>query len=153
VQRQIGSCGPGRSRAVRFVVLACLTLAACHTMRPVQPSDITISKPIPRIWVTRVDNSTAVLELPILHGDTLNGLVMGEPELIPLSDTRSITARRSAPGKTAGLAVVSGAAALGLLFYMESRPDVGNGRVCLASLGPRPNFFTNCCTADDTLPC
>lgn len=141
------------SRHLPVVTLACLSLAACYTTRAVQPSQITESKPLARVWVTRTDSSTAVLDMPIVSGDTLNGLVMGEPELIPLSETSVIRTRASAPAKTAGVALLASAAALGFFFFMESRPDVGNAQVCLVNLGARPMPFGNCCSADDTIPC
>jgi hypothetical protein len=103
--------------------------------------------------VTLADRSTVMFDLPEVRGDTLNGLVYGEPAQIPLSQATQIVARESAPGRTAVLAAATGVVLLGAFMYMQSRPDVGNATYCGNQFGAHPQPFTPCCIAQDTVPC
>jgi len=141
-------------RHLRWIpLLASPILANCHSVRPVQPADLSARASLQRVWVTRSDRSTVVLDEPRLAGDTLTGLTNGEPQSIPLSDATVIRSRQPAPGRTVMLAILAGAATLGTLFYLEHRPDVGNAAFCGAAIGSRPNPFGNCCLLEDTTPC
>jgi len=126
--------------------------AACHTIRTVPAAQIQRSRPPERVWVTLADQSTLMVQQPELTGDTLVGMVFGEPARLSLTDAVSIRTRESAPGRTAALAVVSGAALLGLFMYLQSRPDVGGGSTCYySSIGSTVN---PCCQGTaDSLPC
>ena len=135
------------------VVLLSVAALGCHTIRSVQPAQLTSGRPVQRLWVTLSDQSTVTIDLPELYGDTLTGIVYGEPQHIALSDALAIKARRSAPGRSVALALMAGALSVGGFAYMQSRPDVGDARYCGNAIGARPAPFTNCCPAQDTLPC
>lgn len=138
-----------------LVTLAALLCAvsACHTIRSVPANQLTTGRTPQRVWVTRGDQSTVVVDLPEVFGDTLTGMMFGEPQSIPLSDAKVIRARRAAPGRTIALALLASAVTLGGVAYMQSRPDVGNARYCGNAIGSRPAPFTSCCPAQDTIPC
>jgi hypothetical protein len=120
-----------RTDLIRFAAgLACLTaIAACHTLRPVAATQVRMTSE-PRLWVTRADHSTIVLDDPRVHGDTLSGVNRGEPHRVALSDAIAIRARRSAPLRTAIVVAASGAFLLGGIIYMEHIPDVGDATTC-----------------------
>jgi hypothetical protein len=138
-----------------LITLAVLSAVAagCHTVRSVQPAQLTSGRSVDRVWVTLGDQSTVTIDLPELYGDTLTGIVYGEPQRIALSDAKAIRARRSAPARTLALALAAGALAVSGFAYMQSRPDVGTARYCGNSIGSRPAPFTNCCPVQDTVPC
>ena len=135
------------------LILACaLAAAACHSIRSVEADRVTARLP-DRLWVTFADHSTVLFEQPQMIGDTLTGLVYGEPQQIPLAAATRIMARRPAPARTAMLAGATGIALLGTFMYLQSRPDVGNATYCGNQFGARPMPFTPCCVAQDTVPC
>lgn len=113
----------------RISCLLLIAIAACHTLTPVPASQVTPTSE-PRVWVTRADHSTIVLDDPRIQGDTLAGLVHGESRRVPLSDAVTIKARRPAPVRTAVVVVLSSAFLLGGMYYMEHRPDVGDAQTC-----------------------
>jgi hypothetical protein len=109
---------------------ACLvTVAACTTLRPLPASQVNATSE-PRLWVTRADHSTIVLEEASVHGDTLSGVVHGEAHRVALSDAIAIRTRHPAPVRTAVVVALSGAFLLGGVIYMEHIPDVGNAETC-----------------------
>ncbi|HUK22536.1 MAG TPA: hypothetical protein VLV45_13395 [Gemmatimonadales bacterium] len=134
-------------------MLGALLLAGCHTIRPVEPAQLTASSGVQRVWVTRTDQSTIAMDLPQVVGDTLTGMLHGEPQSIPLSDATVILARKAAPARTAVVVMLAGGLALAGFAYMESRPDVGDASYCGNAIGSRPAPFTSCCPAVDSLPC
>ena len=134
-------------------VLGALILMACHTIRPVAPAQLTASSGVQRVWVTRTDQSTLAIDLPEVVGDTLTGILHGEPQSIPLSDATEILARKPAPARTLAVVMLASGLALAGFAYMESRPDVGDARYCGNAIGSRPAPFTSCCPAVDTVPC
>jgi hypothetical protein len=125
--------------------------ASCYTNRTVAPAQLKAERRPEQVWVTLPDKSTMLIKEPELAGDTLIGMVYGEPERVPLSTAVSIRARQSAPGKTIALAVGGSAAMIGLLVYLQSRPDVGGATKCYYSLiGTTTN---PCCQGNpDSLP-
>jgi len=87
-------------------------LAACSTLQPVAtPRQFIPAAQPTRIWVTRSDNSTLMLEAPRLLGDTLVGFVGGRYQEMLLPQVRWMGVRQPAPRRTtvlvAGLVVVS----------------------------------------------
>jgi hypothetical protein len=120
-----------RTDSIHFAAgLACLmSIAACHTLRPVAAAQVRTTSE-PRLWVTRADHSTLVLDDPRVHGDTLSGVMRGEARRVALSDAIAIRVRRSAPLRTAVVVVASSALLLGGLMYMEHLPDVGDATTC-----------------------
>ena len=107
-----------------------LVAAGCHTLRPVQPSQVSAEAGLRRVWVTQPDHSTIIVESPQIQGDTLTGFVYGEPESFPLERTTRIAVRSQAIAKTIALGLVGTGAALGALIYLENRPDVGQASAC-----------------------
>ena len=144
--------------APRIAALA-LALAACHTWGRITPQEITAGSgnAHSRVWVTRADNSTVQLGDPQLIGDTLTGMVNGEPDRIALSDVVTIRARRSAVGRTIMLGVAATGVAFAGLYYMEHRPDVGNTQICsngILDMGVMPGSqYFPCCMVTMTAPC
>jgi hypothetical protein len=118
-----------RSRWMQRTVCALLIvpLAACSTLQPVATPQQFIPTAQPtRIWVTRSDNSTMMLEAPRLLGDTLVGFVGGRYQEMLLPQVRWMRVRQPAPRRTtvlvAGLVVLSA----GLLAVLSgSGPNGG----------------------------
>jgi len=135
------------------LVLLSALAAGCHTIRSVQLAQLTSGRQVERVWVTLGDQSTVMIDLPELYDDTLTGIVYGEPQRIAFADARAIKVRRSAPVRSLALALAASALAVGGFAYMQSRPDVGDARYCGNAIGSRPAPFTNCCPAQDTVPC
>jgi hypothetical protein len=113
-------------------LLVC-AVSACHTMKPVQPSQLS-SKPINRVWITKGNDSAIVLVNPQLRGDTLAGFVNGAYAEMPLSEARSLRAREPAYRRTALLAGAATAAAIAGLIYFENRSYVGGGEACSGTI-------------------
>ena len=125
---------------------------ACHTIRTVPADQIQHSRAPERVWVTLADQSTLMVQQPELSGDTLVGMVFGEPARLSLTDAVSIRMRESAPARTVALAVVSGAALVGVFMYLQSRPDVGGVSTCYYSI--IGSIVNPCCQGrPDSLPC
>lgn len=149
-------------RARRAILLSGLAAglgftAACHTLAPVGLAQLNSKERPPRVWVTRADSSVIIMHDPQLRGDTINGLLYGEPEDIRLAEAVAIRAPRSAPVRTAVLAIAVGVAAGEWLWRMEHRDDVGDAQQCTSSfldmggnLGPP---FVPCCQFTGTQPC
>jgi hypothetical protein len=81
-------------------------LVACTTVRPVQPADLRAPNPPARVWVTHADHTTVVLDSARLSGDTLIGLVDGQPQRLPLSEATVLRARGPADARTEGLVLL-----------------------------------------------
>ncbi len=126
-----------------------VSTAACHTMQPIQPSQL-ISTPVARIWVTGADRTTVVLHGPRLNGDTLGGFVDGQYREMLLSDARTIQHRAPAPGRTAAMGVIVGVATLSTLIYFANRSYVGDGVTCYT---PRDGTPVPCCAGKSTISC
>ena len=129
-----------------------LLLCACHTVREVRPADLENNRPPQGVWVTLPDHSTMYVQQPEIAGDTLVGMVYGEPQRVVLTDSVGLKTREAAPMKTVALAVAGGAALLGTFMYLQSRPDVGKGTTCYYNIiGTTVN---PCCQGTpDSLPC
>jgi hypothetical protein len=144
-------------RACALALAAIVATAACHTMRPMTRAQWNTGSPPSRVWVTGADRATVRIDAPELNGDTLTGIVNGEPERILLADVISIRARRSAPARTAIVAVVVGGATFAGLWYMEHRPDVGDAQICtngILDMGVAPGSqYIPCCVVEQTSPC
>jgi hypothetical protein len=116
-----------------LAALLLCAVSACHTMKPVPPSQFS-SRTIHRVWITKGNDSAIVLVSPQLRGDTLAGFVNGEYEEMPLSEARSLRAREPAYRRTALLAGAATAAAIAALVYFENRPYVGGGEACTGTI-------------------
>jgi hypothetical protein len=144
------------SRPLRLagpVAAILLLFTACMSLEPLPPGQLNSADLPARIWVTDAAHANVPLDAPLLIGDTLAGFVRGEFREWQLQQTKSIKSRQVAPGRTAALAAVTGAVTLGAFLYLESRKDVGSAQVCLNTLDQRPQPFTPCCVAQDTVPC
>jgi len=135
-----------------FSALALLFLGACHTVREVRPADLETGRAPDRVWITFPDHSTMYVQQPEVAGDTLVGMVHGEPERVVLNDSVTIKTREPAPMRTVALAIAGGAALVGTLMYLQSRPDVGTTTSCYYNIiGSTVN---PCCQGTpDSLPC
>lgn len=131
--------------------------AGCHTMGAVAPSQLRASNPIRRVWVTAPDKTVVSFEDPEVNGDTLTGIVNGEPQRMALSDVVTMRARRVSAARTAVVALVAGGAAFAGMWYMEHRPDVGDARICtngVLDMGVSPGSqYIPCCIIENTEPC
>ncbi len=130
-------------------VMGLVSTTACHTMRPIQPSQL-ISTPVARVWVTAADRTTIVLHGPRVSGDTLGGFVDGQYREMLLSDTRTIQQRAPAPGKTAAVGIIAGAATLATFVYFANRSYVGDGQTCYAGYN---GIIVPCCAGKSTISC
>jgi len=132
---------------------AAALLAACHTLRPVSAAELNPTTD-PRVWVTRADHSTIVLDEPQVDGDTLRGLIHGESHRVPLSDAISIRVQRNAPVRTAAVVALGGAFLLGGMYYMEHQPDV-NASAQTCETGRFGDLPVPCCQLEamPTTPC
>ena len=74
-----------------IVVLGTIA-SACHRMRPLPTAELNPADLPARIWVTGVDRSVVILDVPRIRGDTLGGWVSGEYREMALSRTTAIRA-------------------------------------------------------------
>ena len=144
-------------RPAYSLVLVAMATAACHTMSPMTREQLSAGSPPPRVWVTAADHATVRIDAPELNGDTLTGIVNGEPERFLLTSVVSIRAPRPAPARTAIVALVVGGATFAGLWYMEHRPDVGDAQICtngVLDMGVAPGSqYIPCCIIENTTPC
>lgn len=140
-------------RGLRLASVALVLSAACHNMRSLPENRLNAADLPQRIWVTRADHSTIKLDAPHLTGDTLSGFVDGQYREMRLGETTAIRARERAPARTAVVVTATSVALLSAFMYLEARRDVGTAAVCLNSLDQRPQPYTPCCPAQDTVPC
>jgi len=84
------------------LILATLSGAACHTMRPVTLDQLGGIQPN-RVWVKRDHQSVVVVSHPQVLGDTLVGFVNRKYEVMPAADLTQVLVRRPAPRRTAAL--------------------------------------------------
>jgi hypothetical protein len=124
----------GSMRQHTFAVLA-LTLSACHSMQQVHPSEIQ-GLGVDRVWVTRASDHTKFeLVDPKVQGDTLEGLVFGEYEKLPFSQTAAIQARKAAPARTAALVAGLTGITIAGIVYMGNRSYVNeSAQTCTTGL-------------------
>ena len=88
------------------LILAALSSAACHTMRPVTLDQLGGIQP-DRVWVKRDHQSAVVVSHPQVLGDTLVGFVNRKYEVMPATDLTQVLVRRPAGGRTAALLVAA----------------------------------------------
>jgi hypothetical protein len=94
---------------------------ACYTMRPMSVDDLK-GESVPRVWVTRSDQSVVLVEGPQLFRGKLVGFVDGTYRELPPADLTQLVVRKLALGRT--LALLS-AGALG--FTVAAVALAGNG--------------------------
>jgi hypothetical protein len=104
----------------------CLVLtAACTTLHTVQPADLSPPNPPTRVWATRADHATVVVDYPRVSADSLIGMVSGWPERLPLSDATVLRVREPAPDRTAGLVFLGATGVLALAVYLVDKTPPG----------------------------
>ena len=121
--------------ALRALPLFALSLAACHSMQQVHPSEIK-GLGVDRVWVTRASDHTKFEVVdPKVQGDTLEGLVFGEYEKLPFSEATDIQARKVEPVRTAALIAGVTAVTLAGIVYMGNRSYVNqSAQTCTTGL-------------------
>jgi len=130
------------SLPVFLPLLLCAALG-CHTMRPVEPAQLS-SKTLERVWITKTDDLSIVLVDPKLRGDTLAGFVDGAYQEMPLAQARSLRAREPDYGRTALLAGTATAAAIAGFIYFENRSYVGGGEACSDDIQQQQQIDLHC---------
>jgi hypothetical protein len=104
--------------------LAVLSSVACHTMKPVSLEQINLLKP-DRAWVTDVDQSVVVVSRPQVVGGALAGYVNGTYATLPSAGLKQVSVQRSAPTRTAMLAVGIAATFGGAFFAIAGGGSKG----------------------------
>lgn len=104
------------------LLLAALSSAACHTMKPVSLDQLNVLRP-DRAWVTESDRSVVLLEDPKVVGDTLLGYVGRHRTKLPSAELKQLRVRAPAPARTVLLAVGTAAGLAGFLVAIA-----GNGQ-------------------------
>jgi len=125
--------------------------AACYSMHPVVPSALASAHAPDRVWLTRADRSTVVLQSPRLEGDTLLGTVDGAPQRLLLSQAAAIMTRSTATPRTIVLVMAVSGAGFAGLWYLQHRPDVGMAETCYD--GSFAQNLVPCCLQQNTGPC
>lgn len=99
-----------------------LLTAACTATRTVQRAELSPPNPQTRVWVTRADHTTVVLDSARVSADSLVGIVAGQPERLPLSEAMALRVREPSPDRTAGLVFLGASGVLALALYLVDRP-------------------------------
>ena len=98
------------------LLLAALSGAACHVMRPVTLTQLVAMKPA-RAWVTQADQSVVLLTGPLhVAGDTLQGYLNGVFDEIPGAQLKKVVVSVPAPGRTVALSVAAGVGIVGFVY-------------------------------------
>jgi hypothetical protein len=95
-----------------LLAIACLAGCTSWRVQSVSPEMVVSGQHPEAVLVTRTDSSRLVVQSPSIVADTLRGQVDGQPLAVPMADVAAIAVRRSDGGKTAGLILGSGVAAL-----------------------------------------
>ena len=105
----------------RFLPVICALLAGCTATRPVERADLSPPNALTRVWVTRADHTTVVLDSARVSADTLIGLVDGQPQRLPLSEATALRIREPSPDRTAGLVFLGAVGVLTLAVYLVDK--------------------------------
>ena len=81
------------------LLLAALSSAACHTMKPITLDQVNLLKP-QRAWVTEADQTVVLVANPQVVGDTLVGYVNGTYEEMPAAQFKQVIVQAPATAKT-----------------------------------------------------
>ena len=93
-----------------------LGMAACTSVRPVQPAQLTPEYGPDVVWVTRTNNTVLQVVEPVMKRDTLRGKLNGERVRIPLSEIRSVQAKLPDHKKTAILFTTVGVGVIATMY-------------------------------------
>jgi hypothetical protein len=128
---------------------ACLiVVAACTTLQPVRPEQLTGANPPRSVRVIRADHSTVVVDVPQVVGDTLVGIADGVRQQFPLSPGTTIETRQAAPARTGALVI--GLAAAAALTYIIAEQQSGSSHC--DGLCPSPSGGSAICCNSRTGP-
>ena len=127
-------------------VLALVAGLGCHRMQPVAINQLTAATTVERVWITRRDQVTLILDRPRVNGDTLTGFVLGEYREMPVADVATIQERHAARGRTWALVAGSVVVLVAGVTYMGNRQDVGNAQTCYGGLPEDPPI--PCCPSN-----
>ena len=126
-----------------FLPLA-LLIAACTTLRPVQPDELRGPNPPDRVRVTEANDSTVILRSPQLVRDTLIGTVDGTRRAFPLLGTTEIDTWEAAPGQTAAAILFGGGLAAFTYVVIYAANHSSSPRNCCPPGVPCPSSFPPC---------
>jgi len=87
----------------------------------VERADLSPPNALTRMWVTRADHTTVVLDSARVSADTLIGLVDGQPQRLPLSEATALRIREPSPDRTAGLVFLGAVGVLTLAVYLVDK--------------------------------
>jgi hypothetical protein len=128
---------------------AAIALAACTSVRPVEPAKLS-SKQLPAVVsVTYPDQTVLVLMAPAITGDTLKGLRWGTQDsvAIPLASVQTVEAKVPDRTKTLLLAGTVGvlAAAGAYVFMAQTGEEDESLRACSGDAAQEhPEEFPQC---------
>lgn len=95
-------------------------VAACTTIVTIpSPRQYVADSQPKHIWVTRQFEPDVKVDAPAVRGDTLVGLINGEPERIPFSTILSATIRRESTDKIVKVSVGIGATVVAALIVYK----------------------------------
>ena len=120
-----------RSAMLGALILATLSSAACHTMKPVALEELGAMRPA-QVWVTRGDQSVVVVYGPQVVDRRLVGFVDGRYQVMPAADVKQVLMRRRAGGRTAAL-IAAGAVGAAAMAYLVSNQGAYKNPCDLAS--------------------
>jgi hypothetical protein len=125
-----------------------VAVAACTTVRRVQPVEYLAVNTPDVVWVTRANNTVVPVAEAEVAGDTLRGTWEGkqEPVAIPLGDIQSVQAKTPDHTKTALLATTVGVALVSSVYIIWiSKAGESQGGVQCAGV-ERPADYSECQT-------
>lgn len=119
-----------------------LLSAGCTATRTVQRADLSPPNPQTRVWVTRADHTTVILDSARVRADTIIGMDQdGQPQRLPLTETTALRVCAPSPDRTAGLVFLGAAGVLTLAVYLVDKTPSGPvpcHAICGVSAGPCP---------------
>jgi hypothetical protein len=110
------------------LVLGVAGVAACTTVRRVQPAAYFAGNSPEVVWVTYANNTVVSVVQPEMAGDTLRGMRQGtqQPVAIPLGEIQSVQARMPSAKRTIILVSALGVAFASSVYFMWIS-KAGNG--------------------------
>jgi len=109
------------------LLLATLSSAACHTMKPVTMAELSAMHP-QKAWVTETDQSTVVVNGPEVVGDTLVGYVKGVYEEMPSSQLKQVLVEKPATSRTVLLVSAITVGFGGMVYALTGSGSGGKGQ-------------------------
>ena len=109
------------------VLLAVLSSAACHTIKPVSMDELKAIQP-KQAWVTESDQSVVIVSGPQVVGDTLVGYVKGVYEEMPSAQLKEVRVEKPATTKTVLLVSAITVGFAGMVFALTGSGSEGKGQ-------------------------